>query len=120
MSRAELFSNMAKGLFSLITPLTHIRNRERHNINVVARSVEELLVSWLNELIFVHETKGLLFRYFDIQLLTQSRLEADCSGEKIDPARHILNKEIKAATYHRLLIKEGPKGLWRAQVIFDV
>ena len=40
---------------------------------------------------------------------------------KINPPSVKIEKEIKAATYHRLEIKkDGESGLWRAQVIFDI
>jgi len=40
---------------------------------------------------------------------------------KINPPSIKIEKEIKAATYHRLEIKKDEEsGLWRAQVIFDI
>lgn len=116
----ELFANMAKGLFSLITPLPRVRKKVCHRVEAQASSHEDLLVVWLNELIFVRETEDLLFRYFKIISLDKNRLESVCLGEHIDQNRHVLKMEIKAATYHRTSIWQDSHGLWHARVILDV
>ncbi|MGA1839144.1 MAG: archease [bacterium] len=120
LSLKELYVNMAKGLFSLIAPLPCVRKKLCHRVNAQASSHEELLVAWLNELIFVRETEDLLFRYFEIISLDKNQLESVCLGEVIDPNKHVLRMEIKAATYHRTSIWRDSNGLWRAMVIFDV
>ncbi len=119
-SLTEVFANMAKGLFSLITPLPYIRKKICHRDEVQAFSLEELLVAWLNELIYVRETENILLRYFTITSLDNNRLKAVCFGEPVDPKRHVLKMEIKAATYHRTSILQDSSGLWRARVILDV
>ena len=119
-SREEVFVNMAKGLFSLISPLPHIRRDICRKLEVRADSQEDLLVGWLNELIFIRETENLLFRSFHIDDLTEIRLKAECFGEHIDPERHLLKMDIKGATYHRLSIRKDERGGWRARVILDV
>ena len=116
----EVFVNMAKGLFSLISPLTHIRKKVCHKVEISADSQEDLLVAWLNELIFIHETENLLFRDFHINTLTKTRLEAVCFGEPVVTGRHILRMDVKAATYHCLSLHQDERGFWRARVILDI
>jgi SHS2 domain-containing protein len=41
-------------------------------------------------------------------------------GESIDPARHPLVVEIKAATLTSLRVAQGADGLWTAQCVVDV
>ena len=72
----EIFSNMAKGLFSLITSLSYVRNKTSREIELEAPSMDELLVAWLNELIFIHEVENLLFHKFDLKLIDINRLWA--------------------------------------------
>jgi SHS2 domain-containing protein len=83
------------------------------------RDLEDLLVVWLNELIGVAAIEGLFFSRFDVADLSETRIVADAFGEPIDPARHPLRKEVKAATYHALAIRETPGG-WDATVLFDL
>ncbi|MGZ3608142.1 MAG: archease [Syntrophales bacterium] len=41
------------------------------------------------------------------------------AGEPFDPAKHTINTEIKAVTYHQAAVKEA-QGMWTGRVIFDV
>jgi len=119
-SMEKLFSNMAKGLFSLIIPLSFISRKKDYPINLRASAREELLVAWLNELIFVHEVENLLFCDFDIKFPNKNEIKAACYGEAIDMKRHRLKMQVKAATYHQLSIWQDKNGLWLARVILDV
>jgi len=116
----DVFVNMAKGLFSLMTPLPRIRKTVSQRVRIHNGSKEDLLIAWLNELIFIFDTRYLLFRYFDITCLEEGELEAVCSGEPIDPKRHILKLEVKAATYHQISVQMDASGIWHARVILDV
>jgi SHS2 domain-containing protein len=115
----QVFVNAACGLFSLITDLNVIQETEESFIEVTALDSEALLVNWLNELIYLFETKEILFRRFVIKELTDTELRALAFGEKIDVGKHLLKKAVKAATFHRLKIEKGVND-WKAQVIFDI
>lgn len=77
-----------------------------------------LLVDWLGELLFVFETEHYLFAKFETRL-TDTALEVDAWGEKIDPDRHELVLDIKAITYHGLAVREI-EGQFQAEVIVDL
>jgi SHS2 domain-containing protein len=78
-----------------------------------------LLVKWLNELLYEFEVNGLFFSGFTVVMQGDTRLTAECKGEKYDPARHRIKREVKAATYHNLNIVKGEDG-FSATVIFDI
>ena len=44
---------------------------------------------------------------------------ATLQGEPLDPARHPIDTEIKAVTYHQIAV-EQVGGRWQARVIFDI
>ncbi len=115
---SEVFANAAKGLFSLITELNDVREVVRREIELTAPDQESLLVSWLNELIFLFDTEYLLFKRFDIIRISQTELKAAGYGEKVDSSRHEIKIGVKAATYHMLQIdrNDGVK----ARIIFDI
>jgi SHS2 domain-containing protein len=77
-----------------------------------------LLFDWLNELLFTFESHRLLFSEFRVRL-DQDGLIADCRGEPYDPARHRLEHEIKAITYHGLKFEPADSG-WQAEFIVDI
>ncbi len=114
----EVFVNAAYGMFSLIADLDQVEERLERRIETEAPDQEELLVTWLNELLYFFDAESLLFKRFEISRLDQNWLEARAFGEKVDLGRHKLKTAVKAATYHMLRLEQG-NGL-RAYIIFDV
>ena len=114
----KAFSNAALGMFSIITDLDIVNEKVIRDVEVTSEDMKDLLVSWLNELLFVCEVDKILFKRFDISELSDTRMLAKCYGEKINLKRHKIKAEIKAATYHMLKIEEG-NGV-RVQVLFDI
>ncbi|MDV2503462.1 MAG: archease [bacterium] len=115
----EAFIHAAEGLFSLVTDLDSIEPAEPFDVVCEGISPEGLLVAWLNELIYLHDVHDVLFRRFEITAFGGGTIEATAWGEPIDPDRHRLGTELKAATYHQARVVEGPSG-WEAYVIIDV
>ena len=114
-----LFQHAAEGLLHIITDPKRIREKESREISVRANGLEELLVNWLNELIYLFETGGFLFRRFEILDLGEYFIEAVAFGEIFDEGYHPILRTIKATTYHQLHVTRGKAG-WEAQVIFDL
>lgn len=61
----ETFENAAFGMLSLITELTDVENKHSLEVEVKADDREELLINWLNELIFIEGTKRFLMGDFN-------------------------------------------------------
>lgn len=112
---SELFAAEAEGLFSLIADLSTVKPVGEVEVHLQADGLKDLMVRWLSELLFIHETQGLLLCAFEVQVHRTS-LDARCRGERIDKGRHELKLAIKAVTYHRLRV--DPKA-GVAEVIFD-
>lgn len=118
-TRKELFVSAGSGLFDSIVDLGQINSVDTFNINITGFDIEDLLIEWLRELLSLHHIKGFLLKEFQINELTEKRLSGSVSGEAFDEDRHYLKREIKAATYHDLLVERSGHG-WKARVIFDV
>lgn len=117
----ELFGNAALGMYSLITDVKDIEEKKRIEISAESSSTDGLLVSYLNELIFHFDTYGFTGKKTTIKELDPSefRLKAEVIGEDFDLERHKRKLLLKAATYHRLKIKEK-NGMYQADIIFDI
>ena len=116
---SELFEGVAAAMFSLIVDPDTVRQTVERELSLEAGDLEELLFMWLNELLFVLYAEGLLFSGFKVKDIGEDRLVATATGEKLDPQRHRLDEEIKAATYHEMMVERRDDG-WKARVIFDV
>jgi len=113
------FANAALGMFSIMTDIRKVDETAVRDVEVTADEIKVLLVSWLNELLFICEVDKMLFKRFDISELTETKIVAKCYGGKIDPHQHKIKTEIKAATYHMTQI-EGKRDGVRVQVLFDI
>jgi SHS2 domain-containing protein len=114
----EAFANAAYALFSLMVDIEEVGDTSCHQVEVTAEDHSELLVAWLNELIYLFEVENVLFKRFEIGELSETKLKAGCYGEKIAPERHKIKMGVKAATYHMLRVEEGDG--FRVQVLFDI
>ena len=112
----ELFANAAEGMFSLIADLSKVRPVGEAEVRLTAEDIPTLLLRWLTELLYVHETDRLLFSSCEAKV-TGTSLVGRARGEAIDKSRHELKLAIKAVTRHRLTV-DPAKGV--AEVIFDI
>ena len=117
-SLADVFAQAALGMFSFISDLESVQERESREVVVEGADREVLLVAWLNELVYLFGVEGLLFRRFDVLEMEDTRIRARCHGERLDQARHSVTAEVKSATYHMLEVKRND--LWHARVILDI
>ena len=114
-----LLAEAGRGLFSIIVAnLSAVRPSEEIHIEIAGQEADYLLFDWLNELLFIFETKRILLCEFSIRR-DGAGVQAVARGEAADPARHELDHEIKAITYHRLKVEEQRNG-WLAEVIVDI
>ena len=114
----EAFANAARGLFSLITELEDIEEVEYRDTELTASDQENLLVEWLNELIYLFDAENIIFKRFDITHLGDTQLKARSYGNTVDSSKHKIKMGVKAATYHMLKIDKG-NGV-KVQVLFDI
>ncbi|MGD9022288.1 MAG: archease [Deltaproteobacteria bacterium] len=115
----ELFVHAAQALFETLVIPESVEDRLERSIDVEAEALDDLMVSWLSELLYLYDTEKLLFRDFQIQKIQDHRLRAKARGEVFDPARHEIKTGVKAVTYHQLYVKEKAGG-WETQVILDI
>ena len=114
-----LFVEAARGLFSVMVELSHVHGKEKIRVSVTAENEEELLLKWLKELLFLFDTKRLVFSEFKIRQLEPTLLDAEVIGEVLDSEKHTLGREVKAITYHQFkLTKERAR--WTANIILDI
>ncbi len=112
---AELLKYAALGMLSLMGLPSDRDGITRRRIELEALDREDLLVAWLEELLFLMEKHEIGFGDMDIDVHQDKRMVAMI--EEIPDM--IPLKEIKAVTYHGLEIIETEKGL-EVTLVFDV
>ena len=116
---AELFALSACAMFDLMVDVSTVQPDRKAEIDLQADSLEELFITWLNELIYRADVSGMLFGTFEVHSITDQTLQGVARGEPYDEKVHSIERHVKAATYHELEISRSAKG-WRIRVIFDV
>jgi len=99
-----------------------LRETERRRLELTEPDLELLLLAFLNELVFLRDARQLLLRPRELWVETEpagARLRAELVGERIDPGRHRLLADVKAATAHGLKLA-FEEGRFRATVTLDV
>jgi SHS2 domain-containing protein len=111
---AALFGEAARGMYELMGVEISEESRCHQQLELLADDREQLLVSFLGELLFLAETEDLAFDGFLLQVDGTSLLARLEGGSVLSRS-----KEIKAVTYHRLEILKTGRGL-ETSIIFDV
>jgi len=118
-SLEELLTEAARGLLAmLVANPDAVRPVQEKRFQLPAEDSSYLLFDWLSELLYAFETDKLLFSAFELQL-HNNQFFAICRGEPMEPARHQMEHEVKAITYHGLKVEQSPDG-WHAEVIVDI
>jgi SHS2 domain-containing protein len=115
----ELFQNAAYAMFDMMGDLEGLGLDMTVRVKTQALDSEGLLVSWLNELLYLAYSRQALFSDFSVTSLGENELRGEARGQELkDYAKHI-RTEIKAATYHDLEIKRTDQG-YEIVIVFDV
>jgi SHS2 domain-containing protein len=114
-SLTGLFVGAARGMYGLMADIEGLIATTWRQVQLEDWDRESLLVGWLNELLFLSESEGLLFREFRIEALTDTSLVGWAGGMRGQPTRAL----IKAATFHDLVLDQDEEE-WSTVVTFDV
>jgi SHS2 domain-containing protein len=118
-SQVELFQNSGWALFDVTTDVEKIETKDCVPLEVEGTDRDDLLVNWVRELLYLYQGSGYLLKEFRISELGDKLVKAEACGEKIDPDRHEIKKEIVAIAYDKSrMMKTGEQ--WTAQLIFEV
>jgi SHS2 domain-containing protein len=121
-SLGDVFAAAAEALLAATLERPEaVEPRLTRRLRLVDDDAELLLLRFLNELVYLRDAEGLALRPTRVSCVGEGRLEltAELAGEPLDPARHALACDVKAATAHGLaLVRAG--GGWQASVTLDV
>lgn len=115
---AELFANAAYGMWSLILQdIEAVEPTVERTVAIDALDTEVLLVDWLSELLYLHETEHEVYSQFEIQEISPTHLRAVVRGAPLQ--EQAIRKHVKAVTFNDLAIEKTDDG-YVATVVFDV
>jgi SHS2 domain-containing protein len=117
------FEQAALALSALVCDTATVQHAVVQPLEVTAENEEELLFAFLAELLFIHDSQGILLGKIEVTSLDKEddifRLKGTVNGEPYDRKRHVLLGGIKAPTYHNLAIHRKNDGV-EVSVFVDV
>jgi SHS2 domain-containing protein len=104
----EAFETAGIAVVDTILDINSVEKKMERKIEIKARDLNNLLYSWLEEIIILTITDGFAGASFQVHIIKseQYKLDAIISGEEIDFQKHHFKLEIKAPTYHLMEIKQ--------------
>lgn len=129
----DLFAQAALALCDYGWDLSKVRVRESVAVRVRAATLEDLLFSWLSEILFLTDAEKRVFKEFRVEAVEETKdaqsrtaeprtlweVRGEARGERFLKSRHRTHTYIKAVTYHQLAVKPAAAG-WQATVYIDV
>ncbi len=110
----SLFEEAAQGMYSLMEIKVDAGQRVTETMDLGSFDHESLLVSFLSELLYKIESKGLAYDQLSIKI-DGFHLKADLEGSPVTYQK----KEIKAVTFHNLVILQT-ENKYEVTIVFDV
>lgn len=117
--RAEAFAQAALGVLALGVAPADVEARETRDVRAQAATVEDLLVAWINECVYVHEIEGFAVHRVTVDHLGDDVAHGVLHGESLDPSRHRLGTVVKGATHHHVSVAAMPTGC-EVRLIVDI
>lgn len=119
-SLEALFRAAAKGVSRAMVDLQEVRPDIAKEIILSAEGIDRLLYQWLSELVYLKEVERFIFSLFEVTIErgVRYRLQGVAMGERLDPVRHRLQKDIRSVMLRPFQI-EREEGLWRVTTVFD-
>ena len=109
-----LVAECARAMFDVLAGCEEPRPTETDRFEITGADPADELRDVLAELLYRWSVERKMYVSF-----LPGKGELRAGWEVWDPARHDLRTELKAVTYHQLLVERETDG-WKAQVIFDV
>lgn len=116
----ELFVNIGKAVTEIMTDIKKVKPEMTKEFEVHSEDLESLVFDFISELLYYKDAEGLVFSDFEIRIEKNEKYNLKCiaKGEKLKREKHEIRMEVKAATYHQMLIKRDKE--WKARIVLDV
>ena len=117
----EAFQNAAYALVSLMWDREKIKRQIEHEVIVEGRDLKQLLLSFLEEVLFMLDARSFLLHSISDLTIVRERngyaLKVLFCGDRFEEGQETFG-DVKAITYHEMLIEQDDQVM--VQVVVDV
>jgi len=118
-SLKELFENAGLGTLFLMREEENLNIKEEYSFELESDFIEMLLNKFLNEFIYLFDSKFFLIKEFKIEDFNEKKIKGRFFGENFDEKRHKIKYALKACTLEDMVI-ERFDNLYKVDIIFDI
>jgi SHS2 domain-containing protein len=118
----KLFEYSALAVFDIMAEPKKVKKNIKQEVSIVKDSIENLLYSFLEEVIFLKDAEFMVFKESQVKVLEGNGnfvLNAVLFGDKIDYKTQELKVDPKAITMHKFKVNKDKSG-FVAQVVVDI
>ncbi len=120
----ELFENLAKGMFEVITDTSKVAPKIKTVIEDSGFDLGNAIYRWLEDLLIEHASNNVVYGEFKVEYVRKTaegyEFRGVAYGEEFNPEKHEPRTEIKAVTYSLMKISRKEDKCWEAEVVFDI
>ncbi len=102
-----------------MTQMDKVGVSEHMTLEVEGVDRDDLMVNWVRELLYLYQGSGYLLKEFAVKEVRDNYIRGEVSGEKFDPDRHEIQREISAVSAHQSRM-EKTGNQWTAQVVLEL
>ncbi len=120
----EAYENAAFAMADIITDTKEIEPKIKQDISIKSENRGSLLYDWLEKLLYLLDTEGLLPNIIKVKKIAKKDLgyvlTATIHGD-IYKSKYEIKKEIKSITYNEMKIEENKKdNTWKITAVVDI
>ncbi len=115
----RLYALAAEALMSLVAEARDPTPEVERRLRLSGDDAADLLVHWLNTVLLEAERAGALWTRAEMHAWSPTALEATLRGPRLDPARQVFLREVKAVSWHDLAL-ELDGSACRCRLVLDI
>lgn len=118
-SLENALESIAEGMLDFLVARNRIKDNRQCSIILKENTLDNLVIAFFEELLFLHEVENIIFSHVVIEFLDTDEMTLKATAFGDDVSKHIIQTEIKAVTYAQLKIVHIDNK-WQVEIVFDI
>jgi SHS2 domain-containing protein len=116
-TKKDLFENAMIGMLKAAKYQKKLKSQNsKVKIKIKSMDLPSLLVDFLSEILYLVETKKIVFEKIEFKKFKENEIEAILIGKPLKR----MGGHIKGVTYHDLDVHQEKDKTWQATILFDI
>jgi SHS2 domain-containing protein len=113
----EAISNAVTAMFGMLTDIEKVKPKIKRKIEIKAENMKSLVYDFLDELLFLLDTEGIIFTHLENVEFKEFSIKATAVGDSYK--NYDISGNIKSMTYNDMVV-EDKNGRFIIQCVVDI